>query len=51
LALFIANEPEEKKKKNFQIWKQLRENSPFEYVDISESEKILNMQRNTTFYH
>ena len=37
----IANEPEEKRTKNFQIWKQLRENSPFEYVDISESEKIL----------
>jgi len=37
----IANEPEEKNTKNFQIWKQLRESSPFEYVDISESGRIL----------
>jgi hypothetical protein len=37
----IANEPEGKSSKNFQIWKQLRENSPFEYVDISECGRIL----------
>jgi hypothetical protein len=37
----VANEPGEKNTKNFQIWKQLRESFPFEYVDTSECGIIL----------
>jgi hypothetical protein len=41
IGFVVANEPEIKNTKNHQIWKQLRTNSPFEYVDVSEANKIL----------
>jgi hypothetical protein len=42
----LSHEPDKKEYKQHDIWKQLRSNKQFEYIDVSETGKYWNMQRN-----
>lgn len=37
----LTREPDKKEQKQHDIWKQLRSNKQFEYIDLSEPEKVL----------